>query len=58
LEVLVNEVKGYLHSGVYADGLKKDESLKTQIAEQMAKISVQLKELVEVVPGRKIRDEV
>jgi hypothetical protein len=58
LEVLVNEVKGYLHSGVCADGLKKDESLKTQIAEQMAKISVQLKELVEVVPGRKIRDEV
>ena len=58
LEDVVNELKRSLTGSVYADGLKKDVALKDQIKQKMTDVSERLKELVEVIPSRKIRDEV
>jgi hypothetical protein len=58
LEAIVSNLKGLLKSDVQADVLKKDASLKDAIRAQMESVSAELKTLVEVIPGRKMREEV
>jgi hypothetical protein len=57
LSAIVTNLRGMLKSDIQADILKKDMSLKDQIKDQMTAVSAELKNLVEVIPGRKIRDE-
>lgn len=57
LDAVVAKLKGLLKSDVQADILKKDASLKESIRAQMETVAGELKNLVEVIPGRKIRDE-
>ncbi len=58
LSKLAADVSKLIHPGVNADLLKKDESFKSTVIDQMGSIAGELAKLVEVIPGRKFRGAV
>jgi hypothetical protein len=57
LNTLVEQAKALINPGVYADKLRKDDSFRADILAGVDNLSSDLAKLVEIVPGRKFRDE-
>lgn len=57
LDALVQSAKLLVHPGLGTDQIKKDEQFKAGLHTSLEALGSQLKELVEVIPGRKFRDE-
>jgi hypothetical protein len=57
LDAMCDEIKKVIHPQVYADVLRKDESLKTQVHTALEGFTAKLTTMVETVPNRKFRKE-